>query len=148
MNGSATMSVERKISADPGSCDLLPESVEAGENYVFDAASATGWAACVEYEGDFSSKNFSLAGYYQMCDELLDAIRENEELTGLCSGLFEEELDGYEDQLHILVYDIMDCASLYRYYAGMDIRRIPSRERYKDSRSQSCPGEAGPGDRI
>ena len=108
------------------------------ENYVFDAASATGWAACVEYEGDFSSKNFSLAGYYQMCDELLDAIRENEELTGLYSGLFEEELDGYEDQLHILVYDIMDCASLYRYYAGMDIRKIPSRERTKTAEAKAA----------
>ena len=48
------------------------------ENYIFDAVSAAGWAACAEYDGDFSSKNFSLASYYQMCDELLDAIRENE----------------------------------------------------------------------
>ena len=73
-----------------------------------------------------------------MCDELLDAIRENEELTGLYSGLFEEELDGYEDQLHILVYDIMDCASLYRYYAGMDIRKIPSRERTKTAEAKAA----------
>lgn len=108
------------------------------ENYMFDAASASGWAACVEYDGDFGSKNFSLESYYRMCEELLEAIRENEELTGLYSELFEDALDGYDDQLHILVYDIMDCASLYRYYAGMDIRKTPSRERTKTAETKAA----------
>ena len=108
------------------------------ENYVFEASSASGWAACTEFDGDFSSKNFSLESYYRMCDELLEEIRENEELTGLYSNLFEEELDGYDDQLHILVYDIMDCASLYRYYAGMDIRKVPGRERTKAAEAKAA----------
>lgn len=108
------------------------------ENYIFDAALASGWAACAEYDGEFGNKNFSLESFYQMCDELLEAIRENEELTGLYSDLFEEELDGYDDQLHILVYDIMDCASLYRYYAGMDIRKTPGRERAKAAEEKAA----------
>lgn len=41
-------------------------------------------------------------------------------------------------RLHILVYDIMDCASLYRYYAGMDIRKTPSRERTKTAEAKAA----------
>lgn len=108
------------------------------ENYMFDEASAAGWAGCAEYDGDFGSRNFSLESYYKMCDELLEAIRENEELTGPYNELFEEELDGYDDQMHILVYDIMDCASLYRYYAGMDIRKVPGRERTKAAEAKAA----------
>ena len=107
------------------------------ENYVFESSSASGWAACVEYDGEFGSKNFSLESYYNMCDELVEEIRENEELTARYSELFEEELDGYDDQLHILAYDIMDCASLYRYYAGLDIRKVPSRERTKTAEAKA-----------
>ena len=105
---------------------------------MFDAASAPGWAACTEFDGDFGSKNFSLESYYRMCDEVLEEIRENEELTGLYSNLFEEELDGYDDQLHILVYDLMDCASLYRYYAGMEIRKVPGKERTKAAEAKAA----------
>ena len=32
----------------------------------------------------------------------------------------------------------MDCASLYRYYAGMDIRKIPSRERTKTAEAKAA----------
>ncbi len=56
------------------------------ENYMFDEASAAGWAGCAEYDGDFGSRNFSLESYYKMCDELLEAIRENEELTDLITN--------------------------------------------------------------
>ena len=45
------------------------------ENYIYKATEANEWAACVEFGEDFGSgTTFSLAKYYKMCDELLDAV--------------------------------------------------------------------------
>ena len=54
------------------------------ENYIFKATEAVAWANCIEYGDDLGSgKPFSLKKYYKMCDELLDEIKDNQELLNL-----------------------------------------------------------------
>jgi len=87
------------------------------ENYIFKATEATDWANCIEFGDDFGSgESFSLAKYYRMCDELLAAVSQNDEIMKLHSQRFEKEAVGFDDELHILVYDIMFCAHNYNFY--------------------------------
>lgn len=87
------------------------------ENYIFKATEATDWANCIEFGDDFGSgESFSLAKYYRMCDELLAAVSQNDEIMRLHSLRFEKEAFGFDDELHILVYDIMFCAHNYNFY--------------------------------
>lgn len=87
------------------------------ENYIYKATEATDWANCIEYGDDFGSgESFSLAKYYRMCDELLAEVSKNEEIMQLHAKRFEDEAIGFDDELHILVYDIIFCAHNYNFY--------------------------------
>lgn len=102
------------------------------DNYIFKATEATEWANCIEYGDDFGSgETFSLAKYYRMCDELLSAVSENEEIMELNSRRFEKEARGFDDELHILVYDIIYCAHTYHFYTDGIIQTTSAKERIK-----------------
>lgn len=100
------------------------------DNYIFKATEAVEWANCIEYADDFGSgTTFSLAKYYKMCDELLSAVSENEEIMKLHSQRFKKEARGYDDKLHILVYDIIYCAHTYLFYTDGIIQTTSAKER-------------------
>lgn len=102
------------------------------ENYIFKSTEATAWANCIEYGDDFGSgKTFLLKKYYKMCDELLEEIKDNQELLKLHSIRMEKEVEGYDDKLHILVYDIIYCAHTYGFYRNMSISNTSTKERIK-----------------
>lgn len=102
------------------------------DNYIFKATEATEWANCIEYGDDFGSgETFSLAKYYRMCNELLSAVSENEEIMELHSHRFEKEARGFDDELHILVYDIIYCAHTYHFYTDGIIQTTSAKERIK-----------------
>lgn len=102
------------------------------DNYIFKATEATEWANCIEYGDDFGSgETFSLAKYYRMCDELKEAVAENEEIMELHSRRFEKEARGFDDELHILVYDIIYCAHTYLFYTDGIIQKTSTKERIK-----------------
>jgi len=102
------------------------------ENYIFKSTEATEWANCIEYGDDFGSgETFSLAKYYKMCDELRDAVSEHEQIMELHSRRFEKEARGYDDELHILVYDIIYCAHTYLFYTDGIIQTTSTKERIK-----------------
>ena len=102
------------------------------DNYIFKATEATEWANCIEYGDDFGSgETFSLAKYYRMCDELLSAVSENDEIMELHSRRFEKEARGFDDELHILVYDIIYCAHTYHFYTDGIIQTTSAKERIK-----------------
>ena len=104
------------------------------ENYIFKSTEATAWAYCIEYEDDFGSgATFSLWKYYRMCDELLAELPNYPELMRLHQERAAREMQGYDDQLHILVYDIIYCAYAYDLYYGMQIEKVPAKERIKNA---------------
>lgn len=107
------------------------------ENYIFKATEATEWANCIEYGDDFGSgESFSLAKYYRMCDELRDAVSENEEIMRLHSLRFEKEARGFDDELHTLVYDIIYCAHTYNFYTDGIIHTTSAKERIKRAQTR------------
>lgn len=108
------------------------------ENYIFKATEATEWANCIEYGDDFGSgQTFSLAKYYKMCDELLDAVSQNEEIMELHRDRFEKYAEGFDDELHILVYDIMYCAHNYHFYTDGMIHTTSAKERIKRANART-----------
>ncbi len=104
------------------------------ENYIYKSVEAAVWADCIEYGDDFGvGASFSLAKYYKMCDELLAAIQGDEELLRLNAARTAEKAKGYDDKLHILVYDIIYCARTYLFYedSTVDIIKVSKKERIK-----------------
>lgn len=102
------------------------------ENYIFKSTEATDWANCIEYGDDFGSgETFSLKKYYRMCDELLEEVRTNEAIMELHEARFTREARDYDDELHILVYDIIYCAHAYNFYAHAAATTTSSKERIR-----------------
>lgn len=104
------------------------------ENFIFKASIADEWANCIEFSDDFGSgSSFSLEIYYKMCSELLSEIPNYPELLDKQSKRMASEADGFDDEFHILVYDIMYCAHTYGFYAGMPIKKVPVKERISNA---------------
>lgn len=81
------------------------------ENYFYKSTEANSWANWIEYGDDFGSgSTFSLPKYYRMCDELRENVRQNPEIMALNEQRVQGRAVGYDDQQHILVYDIIYCA--------------------------------------
>ena len=100
------------------------------KNYIYKATEATEWANCVEYGDDFGSgQSFSLAKYYKMCDELLEAVLSNDEIMQLHRERFSKYANGFDDECHILVYDIIYCAHTYHFYTDGMIYTTSTKER-------------------
>ena len=100
------------------------------ENYIFKSTIANNWAKCIEYGDDFGSgASFSLGKYYKMCDELLLELKKKDEILGLNAKRVEKEAQGFDDMLHIFVYDIMYCANTYHFYKNVDIKKMTKKER-------------------
>lgn len=100
------------------------------KNYIYKATEATEWANCVEYGDDFGSgQSFSLAKYYKMCDELLEAVLSNDEIMQLHRDRFSKYANGFDDECHILVYDIIYCAHTYHFYTDGMIHTTSTKER-------------------
>lgn len=102
------------------------------ENYIFKSTEATDWANCIEYGDDFGSgESFSLKKYYRMCDELLEEVSKNDTIMELHKARFDREAQGFDDKLHILVYDIIYCAHAYNFYAHADVNTTSAKERIR-----------------
>lgn len=107
------------------------------ENYIYKSTEANAWADCIGFGDDFGSgTTFSLEKYYAMCDELLELLPEYDELIRRHNERFALEADGFNDELHILVYDILYCAYHYGFYSRMYIPKLTTKERIKASKTQ------------
>lgn len=92
------------------------------DNYMFRPTEARKFASCIEFDDSWGSgKNFKLAKYYKMCDNLVRAIEEHDDL--LNTHRAGRKIQKYEDRKHhILAYDIILCAHKYNLYEGIDIK--------------------------
>ena len=102
------------------------------DNYIFKATEATEWANCIEYGDDFGSGNsFSLKKYYKMCDELLEELKHNETIMHLYNERM-KTIDNFNDNGHILVYDIIYCAKAYNLYKNIPtLKKLSTKQRMK-----------------
>lgn len=95
--------------------------IDPDNNYMFKATQAKEFMYCIEYGNDFGSgENFSLRKYYEMCDELVSAIKETSELLELHKGRMCDTMWADNDY-HILAYDIIYSAIVYNLYDNITI---------------------------
>lgn len=104
------------------------------ENYMYKSTEATEWANCIEFGDDFGSgNNFSLKKYYKMCDELLSELKNNETIMKLYhERLSDIDNKAFNDDAHILVYDIIYCAKAYNLYKNVpSLKKLSTKDRLR-----------------
>lgn len=90
--------------------------------YLYKASQAQAYADCVEFYDDWGSgTNIDLGIYHRMCDELVTAIKENNELLKV-----NQERYGFSKKpmhpdaaYHLLAFDIIFCSTVYNLYNGI-----------------------------
>lgn len=91
------------------------------QNYMFKSTQANKFKYCVEFEDDFGAgETFSLKTYYQLCDELVRAIKANDKLIQLHQSRLTDDML-VDDDFHILAYDILYCGVSYNLYNNISI---------------------------
>lgn len=109
--------------------------LEPNKNYMFKATQAKEFMYCIEYGKDFGSgESFSLKNYYEMCDELVVAIKETPELVQLHNDRLTEKM-WTDDDYHILAYDIIYSAIVYNLYNNITIVK-PTRSKAQTHEQQ------------
>ena len=88
-------------------------------HYIYRYSEASTMAKYIGFEEKIGSgQSFSLPTYYQLCDALVEALREH-------PGLLKKHFDclkpqHYRDEsLHLLVFDLMYCCRTYGLYKGL-----------------------------
>lgn len=105
------------------------------ENYIYNAAEASAWANCVEFDEDFGSgRSFDLAVYYRMCEELRGLIPKCKAIVLSHEALREAEGIDFDDRLHLLVYDIIFQANANKLYADIPVLNVSAKERVRIAR--------------
>ena len=101
------------------------------ENYIFKSTEAIEWANCIEFGDDFGSgESFSLKKYYKMCDELLEELKNNDEIMQLYKIRKTAKAKNFDDNGHILVYDIIYCAKAYNLYRNVPtLKKLSTKQR-------------------
>ena len=109
--------------------------LEPDKNYMFKATQAKEFMYCVEFGKDFGSgESFSLKNYYEMCDELVAAIKETPELVKLHNNRITEKMCANDD-FHILAYDIIYSAIVYDLYNNITVVK-PTRSKAQTHENQ------------
>lgn len=103
-------------------------------NYILKQTQSRKFAECVEFYEDWGAgENVDLAVYYKMCDELVEAAKQNEALMKTDNSRFDPKLgygDLYPDEAkHILAFDIIYCSTVYNLYSGISIIKRNAKER-------------------
>jgi len=102
------------------------------DNYIFKATEAREWADCIEFADDFGSgASFKLSKYYRMCDELLAALEEYPEVLELHQKRFDKEARSFDDERHLLVFDIIFTSHYKNFYRECPSLGVSSKERVR-----------------
>ncbi len=89
------------------------------ENYIYRYSEAEEFAQNIEFGKDIGSGgSFRLDRYYEMCNMIVEALKEHPNLLEKHFTFLSEKCYR-DDSLHLLVFDLMYCCRTYNYYAGM-----------------------------
>ncbi len=114
--------------------------IDPKHNYMYKSTQAKEFMYCIEYGNDFGSgKHFSLEKYYAMCDELVTVIKEKPELVELHQNRMTESMWA-DDDYHILAYDIIYSAVVYKLYNNITIVK-PSNSKNKKHDPEKAKNE-------
>lgn len=105
------------------------------QNYIFKATHAQIFADCVEFYDDWGTgDSVKLDVYYRMCDQLVEAMKNNKELMATDASRFsiwgEDPESFYPDpEKHVLAFDLIYCCSTYALFDGISFVRPKTKER-------------------
>ena len=93
--------------------------IEPEKNYLYRYNVAESFSRYIEYGSDIGSgKFFRLELYYQMCDQIVEALRQHPSLLEKHEGM--RGPNCYQDSsLHIMAFDLMYCSRTYGFYEGL-----------------------------
>lgn len=105
-------------------------------NFVYKSNEALEMAKYIEFGFSIGSgMSFKLPNYYQMCEEIVAALKEHESLLKRHFARLTPEY--YNDQsLHLLAFDLMYCCRTYNFYRGL---ALPSSDTKKQKNNPSMP---------
>lgn len=88
-------------------------------NYIYRYSEAEAFAQHVEFGKDIGSgQYFRLDYYYEMCDKVVEALKEHQSLLEK-HFTFLNEKHFKDESLHLLAFDVMYCSRAYNFYNGM-----------------------------
>ena len=88
-------------------------------NYIYRYSEAEAFAQNIEFGKDIGSGSaFRLDYYYELCDLIVEALKEHPSLLEKHFAFLSDKC--YRDEsLHLLAFDLMYCCRTYNYYKGM-----------------------------
>lgn len=91
-------------------------------NYIYRYREAEEFAKYTEFGFDLGSgESFSLPNYYKLCDIIVDALKEHEDLISEYKKLIKDNDKYYYDKsLHLLAFDLIYCCKTYNFYSGLE----------------------------
>ena len=105
-------------------------------HYMYKASHCQAFADCIEFYSDWGSgDNIKLDVYHRMCDEVLQEILNAPELLNTDRSRYDDRLKLLPGELHkdsnkhILLFDIIYCASSYSLYGGINYKKRNAKEK-------------------
>lgn len=89
------------------------------ENYVYRFSDADLMARYIDFEKPIGSGQFfSLPAYYEMCDAIVEALKQHPTLLAEHKKRLNDQCY-QDDSLHLMAFDLMYCCRTYGYYHGL-----------------------------
>ena len=114
---------KKELEQTPSSVLNLLAAFSPSENYFYKKEAADLFAQATEF-GDYFmfGSAFSLKGYYRMCDTVLEEVWKYPEILRLHQNRVADIPAEFRNNLHLLAYDILDCAYRNDFYSHLRIR--------------------------
>ena len=108
-----------KYKQDPHSISCYLTLFAPEKNYLYKPRAVDTFAEYTEFGHDIGTgKNFNLENYYKMCDIVVDALREHNDLLDMHFS-FIDDTCYRDDSLHIMAFDLIYCVWCYCYCKGL-----------------------------
>ena len=108
---------------------------DSDHNYLYKATHAHEFADCVEFYDDWGyGENVKLNVYYRFCDELVAAMKADEDLMRTDASrysLYEAKYGPFhpDPEKHILAFDLIFCCSTYGLFDGITYSKLNAAEK-------------------
>jgi len=116
-------------------------------HFIFKATQASIFADAIEfYENWGTGENINIEVFYKMCNQLVNAIKDNKELMITDQSRFDKEFQEKTEELfldkekHLLAFDIIYCSSVYDLFEGIAFKRPKTKEKklYNERKKKSA----------
>lgn len=90
------------------------------DNFIYHYTEVEKFAQYTEFGLDIGSGgSFRLDFYYKLCEEAIGVIKKHQSLLDKQKKLLEDDAYYNDEALHLLVFNLIWCASTYNFYNGM-----------------------------